>query len=170
MDRLEKYILENRDRFETQELPLEHRKRFLDRLNRINARETPRKLPAGKPRFSRLMLPAAAALVLALLIVNRNRLRTDNPLFQAEQIRMQVQEIERQIVMLSRQADPETAEDIRLTLKEILLEQVPFDKQLPEDLPAREKGRILQEYYNRKMEAVRSFKLFLAQEINSTDY
>ena len=168
MDSLKKYITENKDRFEG-ELPEGHRERFLEKLDRCRQMQS-----AGRPvkwtplkQVGRIAASLAAVFVLAFFI--GNFFQKESLSSTAASYRSKLEEMKNQILRLSQKAAPEMQEYTINTLENILFEPVPLQEQLPEELSSREKEKILEEYYNQKMQGVKKLKIFLAQKIKGPE-
>lgn len=168
MDSLKKYITENKDRFEG-ELPEGHRERFLEKLDRCRQAQsagTPTKWTPLK-QVGRIAASIAAVFVLAFFI--GNFFQKESLSSTAASYRSKLEEMKNQILRLSQRAAPEMQEYTINTLENILFESVPLQEQLPEELSSREKEKILEEYYNQKMQGVKKLKIFLAQKIKGPE-
>ena len=137
MDKLGKYIREQAAAFDTATPPEGAEKRFLDALDAGQ--------PVSRPvtfRFLRWAVPAAAAVLVAVLLLNRpthwfRGLGNDPEAIYARYLAR----VEDNWLDL---AADETASDLLRSLTE---ENIPLIDQLPEELSDAEKAAILENYY-----------------------
>jgi uncharacterized membrane protein YhiD involved in acid resistance len=65
-------------------------------------------------------------------------------------------EKELDIISLTEENHPHEMEEVINSIHSITFEAIPLEDQLPEELPVKERIRILNEYYNQKYEALES--------------
>ena len=60
------------------------------------------------------------------------------------------------IITLAESNNPYEVDEVLNNIRSITFEAIPLEDQLPEELPTKEKIRILNDYYNQKYEALES--------------
>ena len=150
MNGLEEYIRANAAQFDTATPSEGHEERF---LARVDARPAARLAALFRPRPVRFALYALASIVAALLI-----LRPDDPFRGTgnDPQKIYLAYMDR-VAELYRtpSADSGTRDAILAGITE---EEDPLFLQLPEELSARERGRILKDYYGRMLTAAGQIK------------
>ncbi len=159
MDRIEQYIKSNRGEFDSELPPAGSRDRFLARLEALeNAGRVLRKSSVRK-----VFVCSAAAAVAALVIVaGLSAVRNENAL---EKSIMAMAKAESDMIAYVRQACPHEMDYVIPFIRSITAEAVPLSEQLPEELPSKEKVRILKDYYDRKTEALKHLMACYCNEI-----
>lgn len=136
MMELEKYIHENIDAFDCEEVPAGSEKRFMKKLE-----------SAGKVRRLIFSLAAPAAAAVAFLIY------TSMPSVLEREIKnLAMQEVE--VLTLVNEKHPEELEQVKDIISAITFEAIPIEDLLPEELSQSEKDKIIKEYYQQQAEAV----------------
>ena len=150
MNDLEQYIRDHAAQFDSETPASGHEERFLARLD---ARPSARLAALFRPRPVRIALYALASLVAALLI-----LRPDDPFRgtgnDPQKIYLAYMDRVAELYRIP-STDSETRDAILAGITE---EEDPLFLQLPEELSARERGRILKDYYGRMLAAAGQIK------------
>lgn len=151
MDKLEKHIREHATAFDTATPPEGAEERFLDALEAGQ--------PVSRPeafRFLRWAIPAAAAILVAVFLLNRptdwfRGLGNDPDAIYARYL-AQVEDNWHDL------ATNETASDLLRCLTE---ESIPLIDQLPEELSDSEKAAILQDYYGTLLDGAEKVRRYV---------
>ena len=145
MDRLEQYIKDNRSEFEV-ELPLTASKsRFMSRTAQQQNR-------TRKLRFIYSAVSVAAVMATAFIGISN----LDS--FEIGRLYQKMTVCENEIFALVESTCPEDMEDVSNTIRIITDEVIPLESLLPDELEARERRRILDEYYSCKIDALERVK------------
>lgn len=141
MDRLEQYIKDNRSEFEV-ELPSAASKgRFMSKAAQQQNR-------TRKLRFIYSAVSVAAVMTVAFIgLANLSSIEIGR-------IYHRMTVCENEIFALVESTCPEDMEEVSNTIRIITDETIPLESLLPEDLAARERRRILDEYYTSKIDAL----------------
>jgi len=154
MDNLEKYIIENREAFDTAPVPQGSLDRLMAKTRRRPVRHT-----------LRWVLPAVAAAVLVVLFVtgyhNNDASRQLNRMLEG------IARSEIEIMTLVENSCPQDLETVGNTIRSITAEAIPMYSLLPEELSTKERRKILDEYYGAKLEALDRVKEYYAHEMNN---
>ena len=145
MDRLEQYIKDNRNSFDTEILPSGSRERFMARL------ETEKKARRLRPVW--LSVPISAAAAVAAVALSLSYFRVDREI---ERSISAMNSQEAQVIALVEEICPEEMDAVMNSIRSITAEAIPFTDQLPDELPERERVMIIKEYYSRKTEALQN--------------
>ena len=156
MNELERFIRSHTADFDTQEPAAGHEERFLSRLD---AEAAPR--PSARRRlaayFRRPVPVTAYALVAALALVLV--LRPADPFRGAgrdpQKIYLAYMD---QVARLYDALPPEDSAGRDAALQEMTEEEIPLFEQLPEELPSRQRARILKAYYGELLAGARQLK------------
>lgn len=144
MTELERYIIDNRDEFDSIPVPENSRERF---MASVAAEKRKRRV-----RFAGVASTGIAATFAALAVL------TNEPdmekILENHYTRLAEQELD--IITLAEANHPYEVEEVLNSIHSITFEAIPLEDQLPDELPARERIRILNEYYNQKYEALKS--------------
>ncbi|MBQ8021585.1 MAG: hypothetical protein IJ255_02695 [Bacteroidales bacterium] len=139
MNEWEKYIRDHAPAFDTEVPAGGAEERFLNRL------EGTRTGTGRTVRMLRWLIPAAAAILLVVLLPVRRESRTDwfegvadNPYAVYERYLAEVFQIWQSV------GPDETASDL---LRDLTEETIPLAEQLPDEIPEAEQAAILQDYY-----------------------
>ena len=159
MDDLKKYINEHRDEFDSvplpsMSLPSGSKGRFMAKVRR---RSNVKRL--GRVFYTAISSAAALLAVVAIL-----KYETDESLNVARMMQ-KMTDCEVEIMSMVEMHNPQDVEVAGSTIRSITAEAIPMASLLPEELPSKERMRILKEYYGQKIEALERVKsLYL--EIN----
>lgn len=165
MDELEKYIKGNIEQFNDGQMPKGHKELFNKKLKETESGNIPR---IGFARIIRMTSIAVAAIVLVFIVKNVTLYKQTKAIDVVNYAHELVQQ-EEEILNHFKEMDPNTLEELKSTLNIIIHETIPLSDQLPDEISAERKARILREYYKQKSEALKSLKLLYAQEINPID-
>ena len=142
MTELERYISSNLEAFDSEPMPEGSKVRFMDAV-----REERRK---RRVKIIRLAFTGIAAACAALMVF------TSVPDLSRElnlhHQRLAEKEIE--IMAMAEMEYPDETDIIMNTVRSITTEAIPLEDQLPDEMSLREKSRILDEYYGRKVSAL----------------
>ena len=149
MTELERYILDNREEFDSEPVPESSRERF---MASVAAERRKRRV-----RFTGLASTGIAAALAAILTL------THQPDMETviEKHHTRLAEKEQDIISLTQESHPYEMEEMINSIRSITFEAIPLEEQLPEELPVKERVRILNEYYNLKYEALESLMAHL---------
>lgn len=148
MKDLEKYITDNLESFDSKPVPDGSKAHFMTKIRSEKRRS----------RIISISLAgiAASAAILTGIIIHPDLSR------ELRKHHMRLAEMENEIMMMIEKSCPEEMESFTNTLRSITSEPISLEEQLPEYLPEKEKSRILNEYYQRKQEALEDiYELFL---------
>ena len=153
MDDLKKYINEHRDEFDSvplpsMSLPSGSKGRFMAKVRR---RSNVKRL--GRVFYTAISSAAALLAVVAIL-----KYETDESLNVARMMQ-KMTDCEVEILSMVEMHNPYDVEDASSAIREITDEAVPLADLLPEELPSKERVRILKEYYGQKIEALERVRL-----------
>ena len=144
MTELERYILDNREEFDSEPVPESSRERF---MASVAAERRKRRV-----RFAGLASTGIAATSAALLTL------THEPEMETvvKRHHTRLAEKEQDLISLTQENYPYEIEEMINSIRSITFEAIPLEEQLPEELPVKERIRILDEYYGQKYEALES--------------
>lgn len=139
MTELERYILDNREEFDSEPVPESSRERFMASV-------------AAERRKRRVRFAGIAAALAALLTL------THEPDMETvvKNHHTRLAEKEQDLISLTQENYPYEIEEMINSIRSITFEAIPLEEQLPEELPVKERIRILDEYYGQKYEALES--------------
>jgi hypothetical protein len=171
MEELEKYIIENRKKFNMGEMPEGHKERFLNKIASAESQEVRdiKSLHDNKKShslFLKIALPIAAVLVIgaSILFFHKSEPSIEVvPQMEIAEMR-EMEELKQQIDQLSRQNDTITQIQTRNAVNSITFEAIPMNQQLPKVISPAERARILKNYYKQKVEGLKKVKRFLAEQ------
>ena len=143
MDKMEKYIAEHRQDFDSDCIPSGGRERFM-----AAAQAQKRRKRARVIGLSFVSLAAACAAVTTILFSQYDLDR------ELERHHRRLAEKGSKIMILADQEFPQEKELIINTIRAILVEAIPLEEQLPDGISLKEKSEILNSYYNRKYAAL----------------
>lgn len=144
MDRLEKYIKDNTEIFDTAAPSAGSRERFLKAVRKEDVRRN----KIVRISFAGAAAAAVAALVLALnLSINKEGLELERN-FRA------LAKAEAEIIELVDRNYPEEKQMVISTIRSITSEAIPMADQLPKELGQNERIQILRSYYGQQAEAL----------------
>jgi hypothetical protein len=179
MEKIEKYIIENREKFNQGEMPNGHKERFLKKLsNAGNPEEREQGIfrnnirrPNNKTMslFIKIALPLAAVFVVGISIIFFHKSAPSIEVIPQMEIAemKEMEELEQQIDKLSKQNDTITQIQTRNAVNSITFEAIPMNQQLPKVISPTERARILKNYYKQKVEGLKKVKTFLAEQCNT---
>ena len=144
MDKIEKYIAEHRSEFDSS-APAGSRERF---MAAAQAQAQKRR------RRERVLSISFAGLAAACTAVFMVLFSQPNLSHELERHHKRLAEKESEIMILADQEFPQEKELILNTIRAILVEAIPLEEQLPEELSVKEKSEILKSYYDRKYAAL----------------
>ena len=144
MDKIEKYIAEHRSEFDSS-APAGSRERFLA------AAQSQAQKRRRRARVISLSFAGLAAACTAVFMVLFSQPDLSHEL---ERHHKRLAEKESEIMILADQEFPQEKELILNTIRAILVEAIPLEDQLPEELSVKEKREILKSYYDRKYAAL----------------
>ena len=159
MDDLKKYISEHRDDFDSMplssmSLPSGSKERFMAKVKRRNKVK----------RLGRICCTAISSAAAVLAVVAVLKYETGESVNVARMVQ-KMADCEVEIMSMVEMHNPQDVEVAGSTIRSITAEAIPMASLLPEELPSKERMRILKEYYGQKIEALERVKsLYL--EIN----
>lgn len=144
MTELEKYISSNLEAFDCEPVPEGGKERFMDTL-----RYERRKNRVKVISFALTGIAAGVAILMSVFI---------QPDLSKELERQysRLAEKENEIMTIVEREFPEETDMILNTLRTITTDAIPLEEQLPEEMPVKEKSRVLNDYYNIKYSALES--------------
>ena len=145
MDQIEKYIVEHRHEFDFEAAPSGSRERF---MAAAQAQAQKRRRSARVLSLSFAGLAAACTAVFMVLFSQPDLSH------ELERHHKRLAEKESEIMILADQEFPQEKELILNTIRAILVEAIPLEDQLPEEISVKEKSKILKSYYDRKYAAL----------------
>jgi len=144
MTELERYILDNREEFDSEPVPESSRERF---MASVAAERRKRRI-----RFAGLASTGIAAALAAILSLSHE----PDMETVVKNHHTRLAEKEKDIISLTKESHPYEMEEMINSIRSITFEAIPLEEQLPEELPVKERIRILDEYYGQKYEALES--------------
>lgn len=141
MTELERYISSNTDAFDSEPVPAGSRERF---MASVAAERRKRRIGYAVMAFNGIA--AAAAVMMTLITPDISRELGRHHIRLAEQ--------EKKIMSIVERNYPMEMENVTNIIRSITDEAIPLEDQLPDELSRRERSRILNDYYNRKHEAL----------------
>ena len=164
MDELKKYICEHRDEFDS--VPLSSPSPLSPSL--LSPSLSSPSLPSGsKERFManvrrrmlrRVFYVCASSVAAVLTVVAVLKYETDESLNVARMVQ-KMADCEVEIMSMVELHNPYDVEVASSTIRSITDEAIPLAALLPEELPSKERMRILKEYYGQKIEALERVRL-----------
>lgn len=148
MDRLEQYIKDNAGRFDTELPPSGSRERFMAALEKDSSASKVRKFPWG---WISAAVPAAAAVAVVVSVFGFSGVDRE---IERSVSDMSIQEAK--LIAWVENVCPQEMETVVKSIRSITAEAIPLPDLLPEEIPAKERARIIKEYYGRKTEALQS--------------
>ena len=145
MDRLEQYIKENRSSFDMELPPSGSRERFMAKLE---AEKPGRKVVNFRSVWLSVAV-SAAAVVVAVIALSYSGVDRD-----IEKSILAMSRQEAQVIALVEEVCPQEMDIVMNSIRAITFEAIPFTDQLPDELPEKERVRIIRDYYGRKIEAL----------------
>ena len=147
MDKIEKYIAEHRQEFDVDMVASGSRERFMAAAQAL-AQAQKRRRRARVLSLSLAGLAAACIAVFMVLFFQPDLSR------ELERQHRRLAEKESEIMILADKEFPQDKELILNTIRAILVEAIPLEEQLPEEISMKEKSEILKSYYDRKYAAL----------------
>ena len=147
MDNIEKYIAEHRQEFDSEAAPSGSRERFMAAAQ-AQAQAQQLRRHTRVLSLSLAGLAAACTAVFMVLFFQPDLSR------ELERQHKRLAEKESEIMILADQEFPQDKEVILNTIRAILVEAIPLEEQLPEEISMKEKSEILKSYYDRKYAAL----------------
>ena len=144
MTELERFIIDNRDEFDSMPVPENSRERF---MTSVAAEKRKRRIRLAGMGFTGIAAASAALLVLSHEPDMEDIL---------EKHYTRIAETELQIISLVESKHPYEIEEVMSNIHSITFEAIPLEEQLPNELPETERIRILNDFYNMKYEALKS--------------
>ena len=144
MTELERFIIDNRDEFDSMPVPENSRERF---MASVAAEKRKRRI-----RLAGMAYTGIAAALAALLVLNHEPDMEDI----LEKHYTRIAETELDIISLMESKHPYEIEEVMSNIHSITFEAIPLEEQLPKELPETERIRILNDFYNMKYEALKS--------------
>ena len=144
MTELERFIIDNRDEFDSMPVPENSRERF---MASVAAEKRKRRI-----RLAGMASTGIAAALAALLVLNHEPDMEDI----LEKHYTRIAETELDIISLMESKHPYEIEEVMSNIHSITFEAIPLEEQLPNELPETERIRILNDFYNMKYEALKS--------------
>ena len=145
MDRLEQYIIDNRNEFDTGLPSGASKDRFMSKVGQEQDRKR-------KIRFFYSTVAVTASLAIAFIGL------ADLGSIEIERIYHKMTVCENEIYAWAESTCPEEIDEISNTIRIITDEAIPLESLLPDELEARERRRILDEYYSCKIDALERVK------------
>ena len=142
MTELERYISSNIDAFDCEPIPEGGKERFMD-----SVRQERRKNRIQVLSIAFTGMAACTAIIMAVLVepdISKE--------LERHYTRMAMKENE--ILTIVERECPEETDMIMNTLRTITADVIPLEDQLPDELSAKDKSRILNEYYDLKFSAL----------------
>jgi hypothetical protein len=147
MDKIEKYIAEHRQEFDSDAAPAGSRERFMATAQAQAQAQQRRR----RTRVLSLSFAGLAATCTAVFMVLFSQSDISREL---ERQHRRLAEKESEIMILAEQEFPQEKELILNTIRAILVEAIPLEEQLPDEISIKEKSEILKSYYDRKYAAL----------------
>ena len=145
MDKIKKYIVEHRHEFDFEAAPSGSRERFMAAAQ-AQAQKRRRRTRVLSLSFAGL---AAAYTAVFMVLFSQSDISRE-----LERQHRRLAEKESEIMILADKEFPQEKELILNTIRAILVEAIPLEEQLPEELSVKEKSEILKSYYDRKYAAL----------------
>lgn len=144
MTELERYIRSNAGAFDMEPVPERSRERF---MAAVASQRRKRRI-----RTAYVTLTGIAAVFAALMVLFMN----PDISWELERHHNRLADKENEIMIMVERNHPYETEEVRNMIRSITAETIPLEDQLPEELPIKEKSRILNNYYNQKHSALES--------------
>ncbi len=164
MDELKNFIDINREEFEKDILPANHKERFISKLHKSMKAE------ARSYRIKKVNFYLAAASVTLFLILTPllylNKIHKNRTLDVTDYIGI-IKDNSATVTKMAETLNPLEKEMVLNTLEELTFEAIPFDSQLSDDVKNGERGELLKMYYSPKIEGIEKLKKYVAQLNNN---
>lgn len=148
MDRLEQYIKDNAGRFDTELPPSGSRERFMAALEKEISASKVKKFPWG---WISAAVSAAAAVAVVVSVLGFSDVDRE-----IERSISDMSSQEAKLIAWVENVCPQEMETVVKSIRSITAEAIPLPDLLPEEIPAKERARIIKEYYGRKTEALQT--------------
>ena len=145
MDRLEQYIKDNRSEFEVELPSTASKSRFMSKAAQQQSRTR---------KFRFIYSAVSVAAVMATAFIGISNLDS----FEIGRLYQKMTVCENEIFSLVESTCPEDMKEVSNTIRIITDEAIPLESLLPDELEARERRRILDEYYSCKIDALERVK------------
>lgn len=142
MTELEKYISSNLEAFDSEPVPEGSKARFMDAVG-----------TARRKRRMRVISIAFTCIAAACAAFMFFPIRPDISR-ELERHHIRLAEKESEIMILAEKEYPYEVDVIMSTVRSIKAEAIPLEEQLPDEMSIKEKSRILNEYYDQKIDAL----------------
>ncbi|MDP3437313.1 MAG: hypothetical protein Q8S04_08715 [Bacteroidales bacterium] len=157
---MKQLIENNREIFENEELPVGHKERFINRINRHKV---------VKRDLLRITIYLCAASVIVFLIftpfILKDNIETGCPDGLAD-YKSVLKSRSSEIYLMADRLDSYNKDIVINTLDELVNEAVPFEDQLPSELDKTTRSQLSQQYYCPKIEGVEKLRGYVAQLLN----
>ncbi|MDP3453084.1 MAG: hypothetical protein Q8R90_09025 [Bacteroidales bacterium] len=153
MDKLKNIIETNRDIFESEELLIGHKERFLKKSRDFKKRKT-------QVKQFKIYLLAAAAITFMLVTPLKNIMiesKSNNYYLSLLETKSSA------VYEMANGLDTYNRDMVINTLEGLIHEAVPFDSQLPEELNTKERRELAGLYYKPKIEGVERLKGYVGE-------
>ena len=144
MTELERFIIDNREEFDSMPVPENSRERF---MASVAAEKRKRRI-----RFASIASTGIAASFAAVFALSYEPDMADI----LEKHYTRIAETELDIISLAETNHPYEIDEVMNSIHAITFEAIPLEEQLPDELPVKERIKVLNEYYNQKYEALKS--------------
>lgn len=144
MTELEKYINSNLEAFDCEPIPQGGKERFMDAF--VNERRKSR-----VKVISFAFTGVAACMAVMMTVFAQPDLSKE-----LKRHHTRLAEKENEIMIIAEREYPDETDMIMNTMKTITAEAIPLEDQLPDEMSAKEKSRILNDYYDLKYSALES--------------
>ena len=152
MTELERYISSNQEAFDCEPIPEGGKERFMSALSHERRK---RKAKVISMAFTGV----AACLAILITLLVEPDISTE-----LERQYTRLAEMENEILTIVETEYPEETDMIMNTLRTITADAIPLEEQLPDEMSAKEKSRILKEYYDLKYSALENLMANIDRE------
>ena len=146
MDRLEQYIIDNRASFDA-ELPSKDSKALF--MAKVEKKRKSSKVV--KVFYATLSFAAAITAVLFGFSGHSD--------IKVERMYNKMTHCENEILEIVESTCPDEIDEVTNMLRAVIAEAIPLEEQLPQELESKERQRILDRYYNQKIDALERIKV-----------
>lgn len=157
MTELERYIIDNRESFDMEPVPAGGRERF---MAKVAADKRKRRIRIASLSFSGI----AAGLAAIMVLFNEPDLSRE-----LERQHTRLAEKENEIMILVEREYPYEKAMVENTIRSITAEAIPLEEQLPDEIPMKERIRILNDYYDHKYQALEGLIAEYANNNNNSN-
>lgn len=145
MTELERYISSYLEAFDCEPVPEGGKERFMNAFRHERRKRRARIISVA-------FTGAAACLIILMTVYSEPDISKE-----LERQYTRLAEIESEILARVEMEYPEEADMIMNTLRTITADAIPLEEQLPDEMSAKEKSRILNDYYDHKYTALENF-------------